>query len=337
MLGTILLTAANAVLPIVALILLGYFLRSRNVMSDSFVKEGNRLGFRLFLPVMLFVNVYEIPSLANISWGIVIFCSSMVCILFLLGMGIAAVTTKVPRQRGVILQCAFRSNFAIIGIPLSLALGGQEALALASILAAFTVPLFNILAVFALSIYSEDHKIDWKKVIGSIIHNPLILGVVLGLGMLGLRGLQETVFGRVVFSIKRDLPFLFSALNSVKAVTTPLALIVLGGGFTFSAVRGLLKQISVATVWRLVVAPAFSIGCAFLLSRIFGWFPTGTAEYAALIAMFGSPVAVSSAVMAREMGADHQLATQLVVWTSILSIISIFGLVCFLMAVGLIV
>ena len=51
--------------------------------------------------------------------------------------------------------------------------------------------------------------------------------------------------------------------------------------------------------------------------------------------MFGSPVAVSSAVMAGNMGSDEQLATQLVVWTSIFSIFTIFAQVVILMSMGL--
>jgi predicted permease len=51
--------------------------------------------------------------------------------------------------------------------------------------------------------------------------------------------------------------------------------------------------------------------------------------------MFGSPVAVSSAIMAGSMKNDEQLATQLVVWTSLLSIVTIFATVCLLMGMGL--
>ena len=61
----------------------------------------------------------------------------------------------------------------------------------------------------------------------------------------------------------------------------------------------------------------------------------GANEYPALIAMFGSPAAVSSAVMASSMGADEQLATQLVVWTSLFSVITVFAEACILMAAGL--
>lgn len=59
-------------------------------------------------------------------------------------------------------------------------------------------------------------------------------------------------------------------------------------------------------------------------------------EFPALVAMFGSPVAVSSAIMAGSMGNDEQLAAQLVVWTSLLSIVTIFVTVCLLMWMGLI-
>ena len=43
----ILVTAANAVLPIVLLILLGYFLRQKNFLSSDFVKFGNNLVFKI--------------------------------------------------------------------------------------------------------------------------------------------------------------------------------------------------------------------------------------------------------------------------------------------------
>jgi predicted permease len=58
-------------------------------------------------------------------------------------------------------------------------------------------------------------------------------------------------------------------------------------------------------------------------------------HYPALVALFGSPVAVSSAIMASSMKNDGQLAAQLVVWTSIFSIFTIFAEVCILMMMGL--
>jgi predicted permease len=53
--------------------------------------------------------------------------------------------------------------------------------------------------------------------------------------------------------------------------------------------------------------------------------------------VFGTPCAVSSFTMASQMGGDEQLAAQLVVWTCVGSILTIFVQVCILMAAGLLV
>jgi predicted permease len=172
-------------------------------------------------------------------------------------------------------------------------------------------------------------------IINEVVRNPLIAGVMAGLAVLVVRQWQLNHFGAVVFSLERDLAPLYEVLGELKAMTTPLALIVLGGQFRFSAVRGMFREIAVGTVWRTVLTPIIGLGGAVLLSRM-GLLQCGTAEYPALIALFGSPVAVSSAIMAKEMHNDEQLATQLLVWTSVVSIVTIFGAVCLLMSLGFI-
>ena len=333
----ILITAVNAVMPIILLILLGYTLKCRGFLSREFLKTGNKLVFNVCLPCMLFVNVYEIESFAVIAWDIVVYCTAMLLVIFMLGLATTLAVTRVPERRGVILQCTFRSNFAIIGLSLAGALGGDRAMAVAAIVSAFTVPAFNILAVIALSMFVEGDasgKNSPKKVLLNIVKNPLIISVVLGLACLGIRAAQEALFGSVVFRLDTQTKFLYKALTNLQAIASPFALLVLGGQFEFSAVRGLLKEIVTATVWRIVIAPVLGIGGAILVSRM-GYLNCGINEYPALVAMFGSPVAVSSAIMAGSMGGDEQLATQLVVWTSLCSIVTIFATVCLLMWMGL--
>ncbi len=340
MLGHILITAVNAVLPIVLLIVLGYFLRSKGMINESFIKMGNALVFKICLPCMLFVSVYEITAMEAVQWDMAIYCVVAVVVLFVLG-GVAAVTTtKDNRRRGVIWQCCFRSNFAIIGIPLAAALGAGEANAFSAIIATLAVPIFNIFAVIALSVFTEDasgHRPSVKRIALDIIRNPLIIGVALGLVCLGFRALQRRIFGEVVFSLSRDLKFVYSVIEKLKAMTTPLALVVLGGQFKFSVVKGMFREIAVATVFRIVVAPVLCIGAAVLIAKSTGLISCGPDTMPSMIALFGSPVAVSSAVMASQMGGDEQLAAQLVVWTCVGSIVTIFVQVCVLMAAGLLI
>lgn len=332
----ILVTATNAVLPIVLLILLGYWLRQTGFFSGEFVKTGNKLVFNVCLPCMLFVNVYEIEGFESIAWDIVVYSVAMVFVIFLLGLIISLATTKEPKKRGSICQAVFRSNMAIIGLSLASALGGNEAVAVAAIVSAFTVPVFNILAVFALTMFCSEEgkgKADIKKILKNIAKNPLIISIALGMVCLVIRGVQKSLFGHTVFMLK-DIQFFYKALSNLKSIASPFALLVLGGQFTFSAVKALWKEIVSGTLGRIILAPLVGIGAAVILSKM-GWISCGVNEYPALIALFGSPTAVSSAVMAGQMGADEQLATQLVVWTSIGSIFTVFGTVCILMAMGL--
>lgn len=330
-------TAANAVLPIILLILLGNLLRNKGLLTEGFVKAGSKFVFRIGLTCSLFVNVYNITDLSSISWGFIVYVIGITLVMFFLGYVSAVATTKIRERRGVILQCTFRSNFAIIGLSLASALGGAEAEAVASLVSAFILPVYNIMGVIALSLFVEapnSGKHSMKNVLISICKNPMVLGATAGLLCILLRELQNLLFNRTVFSISRDLPFLFKAINNIKAMTTPLALIVLGAQFKFSAVRGMFKEIAVGTVWRIVIAPLVGVGCA-LVACHFGLLTCGTGEIATLISLFGAPAAVSTAVMAAEMGSDEQLATQQVVWTSIGSMLTIFLQVCILMATGI--
>lgn len=339
MLGHILLTAVNAVAPIVLLILLGYILKQKGFLNDSFLKTGNALVFKVCLPCMLFVNVYGIQGMNQVPWGTVIYCLCAILVLFLVGLGIAVLGTKDLDRRGVLWQCVFRSNYAIIGLPLTAALGGETASSVSAIVATLAIPAFNICAVIALSVFKKDgagKKPGVKSVLLGIIKNPLIIGVLLGLVCLGIRALQVSLFGEVVFALNRELKFAYDVAEKLKALTTPLALIVLGGQFQFSVVKGMLKEIVLGTVSRIVLAPVLCIGGAVLLSMT-GLIDCGPDTVPAMLCLFGTPVAVSSAVMASQMGGDEQLATQLVVWTSIGSIFSTFALVCALMYMGLIV
>ena len=337
-LGHILMTAVNAIIPILLMILLGYGLRRINFFNENFIKTGNKLVFNVCLPVMLFVNIYDIAGFSAIQWDVVIYTVLVLCLLFIISFAVAVTATTVPERKGVVMQCVYRSNYAIIGLPLAGALGGTEAMAVAAVISAFCIPIFNIFAVISLTIFLKDpgnKKLDIRGIVRNITKNPLIIGVVLGLMTLGIRQLQADIFGDVIFSLSSDTKFIYTALSNLKAITSPLALIVLGGQFQFSAVKGMFREIAMGTFSRIVLAPLLGIGLAVILSKYTALLSFGANEYPALIAVFGSPVAVSSAVMASGMKNDGQLAAQLVVWTSLFSIFTIFITICIMMPFGL--
>lgn len=334
--GKIFLTAVNAILPIVILILIGYYLRKSGFLSEGFAKTGSKLVFRVCLPAMLFTNVYEISGMNAISWDLLIYCLVVIFVIFAVGFGIAVATAKDPRRRGVIWQCSFRSNFAIIGMPLAAALGDDKATAVAAMVVTVAVPMFNILSVVSMSVFvpqSGENKLSAKGVLKDIAKNPLTTAVLVGFLCLLVRWLQQHYLGRVVFSLDRQTAFLYKVIDNLGAICSPFALLILGAQCEFSAVRGMFKEITAGVLSRLVLAPALCIGGAIALGAL-GVLSCGPNEFPALVALFGSPTAVSGAIMAAEMKNDEQLATQLVMWTSIVSIATIFILVCILMSMG---
>jgi len=334
-----LLFALNAILPIILLILLGYLLKKKNFLDEGWFKKGNKLIFRVCLPCLLFTNVYNIESFTDINWSVVAYSEIAIFAVFLFGLVLVKLAVPDSRQKGVILQCVFRSNFAIIGLPLAESLGGAEGKGIAAVLSAFSIPTFNILAVIALTMFldgEDGQKADLKGVLAKIAKNPLIIGVVCGLAVLGIRSLiPVNADGSPVFSLSGSLKFFYDAVNNLAKISSPLALVILGGLFDFSAVKGMLRQIMIGTATRVAVVPLAVIGLAVILSRYTGLLHFDAAVYPALIALFGSPVAVSSAIMAQEMDNDGVLAGQLVVWTSIASIFTTFLAVFILRSMGL--
>jgi predicted permease len=334
----ILQTAVNAVFPVVLMTLLGYVLQRIGFLSKEFIKVGSKFSFKVLMPCMLFVNVYNIENFASIRWDVVIYCVVILVIIFLLGLVSAIATTKIPERRGVILQGTFRSNMAIMGLSLASVLGGPEAIATSAIVSAFTLPVMNVLAVIALTIFvkpDDASKVSVGSILKGIITNPIIDGILVGMVFLLFRALQIRIFGRVVFALNDQLKWVYTALSNIKAMASPFALMILGAQFDFSASKGMLREIIVGSVWRIILAPALAIGIAVLLSKYTPILNFGVNEYPALIALFATPAAVSSAIMAGQMKNDQQLGTQLVVWTSVCSIPTMFLLVCIMMAAGL--
>ena len=325
----------NVILPIILPILLGYILRKINFLKEEFLNGINKLVFVVLLPVLLFSNLY-LADLSNINWAFCGIASLAILALFFVGL-VVVLFIKDPKQKGVMLQASFRSNYAIIGIPLATLLGGDEAGAQAAVVAAISVPIFNILAVIALSMFDkgENKKIDIKRILYKIVTNPLIIGVVSGIVVCLIGMLVDAASGNTRFLYhalnKNDgtVKFIGTTIDYIGRCATPMALIVLGGKFEFSAVKKLWPQLTISVVLRLVITPTIMLFIFYFIG-----YNTKT-DFAILIALFATPIAVSSVPMAAQMGQDEELAGQIVVWTSALSAFSLFFiiLICSLISI----
>lgn len=328
--GEDMLFALSAVAPIVLMVLIGYFLKRIGWISEKFAKSANKLTFRAFMPVMLFLSIYSMdPSGQDLTYMWYV----LGALLVIFGVSIPFViwVTKHNDRRGVLVQAAFRSGYSLIGIPLAAALnaaGGRQA---AALLAAGVIPLFNVLAVISLSVFNGNEEgkgkgISIKRILLGIVKNPLIIGIAAGAVALGIRLLCAK--NGIDFRIERVEP-LYQVLEYMSGMAIPMALLVLGAQFEFSAVSSLRREIIFGTVVRTVVVPVIFVGLAYLLFRD----RFTAAQFACIVSVFATPAAVTIGPMAQEMGGDVNLAGQLVVWSTLISAVTVF-LATFLLRLG---
>ena len=292
----------NIVLPIFLILSLGYILKKLKILDELTTKNMNSINFKVFLPLLLFYNVYKTDLSVVFNPKLLIFSIISVILVFLLLFIIIPLLEKDNRKRGVIIQGIFRSNFVIFGVPVCEALFGQNATGVASMLIAVVVPLFNFLAVICLEIY-RGGNINFKKIIKGIITNPLIIASIIGLFF-------------IYFKIKLPAP-IEKTINDISKIATPLAFILLGSSFTFSAFSVYIKQLSITLLGKLIIVP----GIVLYIAALLGF---RNIELTCLLSVFASPTAVSSYTMAEQMDGDSILAGQIVVLTSIISIITVF-------------
>lgn len=307
--------ATNATFPIIIMVAIGYLCRRVGLIDSVLTKKLNKICFRLFLPIMLFINVYSIDSSMDIGVGYIIFGCAATLLVFLVALIIVPLISKRGDIKAVLVQATFRSNFALIGIPLSESLFGSEGVAVAALLSAFSIPIFNVLAILSFSFFCGSEKPSPKKIFLDIIKNPIIISAALGGIFLGLKSLF--VNNGIQIGLE-SIPPLYKALTSLAAVATPLALVALGSQFEFSSTREFRKEIIYAVLARNLFVPAILMSVAYFIGSFSG------AHFAAFVAMFATPIAVSSVPMAQELGGESRLAGQLVVWTTLISAMTIF-------------
>jgi predicted permease len=298
------------------MMVIGYIIRNKNLADDHSLDVMNRLIFRVFMPILLFRNIItlELAEALNINNLKLLLLATIATIAIAVFSAILLRQfVKEKSKCSVIIQGIFRSNLLLFGVTISASIYGEGNIGVVSLLSAFLVPLYNVMAVSLFEMYRGE-KINLKKILVSIIRNPLILSSALAIVC-------------VLFNI--SIPeILESPTKSLSQITTPLAFIVLGGTFHFHKLSKNITYLLLTSIGKLVLMPAI----IFIIAYCMGF---RNEAMAALLGSAAAPTAVSSFTMAKEMGGDGELAGQIVVVTSIFSILTIFLWVFGLKTAGL--
>lgn len=293
----------NATVPIFIIIFIGYFLRYKGLVNDNFVNIGNKIGYVVFLPTLLFKDISETDVKSNFDIKFILFCVLATVISIAVIWILSEIFMKDKKSIGSFVQGSFRGSAAVLGIAFVQNMYGSSGMAPMMVLGA--VPLYNIFSVIILTIKSENSlnsKNLYKESFINILKNPIIWGIVIGL----------------LFSLLEiKLPIMINkAVESVASLATPFALIILGAGFEGKKALSKIKPTLVATALKLFIIPAVFIPVAVYMGF-------RNQEMIAILIMLGAPSTVSCYVMAKNLGNDHVLASSIVVASTFLSSFSI--------------
>jgi len=300
---SVFLVCLNAVLPVFILMAVGFFARLCGLMEEKDVIKMNRVTFKVFLPVMLFYNIYVSDLSSAVRPKLIVFAAVGVLVVFFLGIAFTLMVFKNKHRQGVIIQGIYRSNFVIIGLPIAASLLENADLSAVAVLMAVIVPMFNMLAVICLETFNGK-KVKPMKVFVDVLKNPLIIGSALGLAcvLLGIR-----------FPAPVD-----KVLMQMSQVAGPLMLFLLGAFFRFDSMKKYVKELIAVCMGKLVIVPGLMLSLAYMMGF-------RGIEFVAVLGVFASSASVSSFTMAQQMGGDAELAGNIVVATSVLCSFTLYG------------
>lgn len=307
-------TALEAVLPLFALLALGVGLRRAGMTDKHTLDRMNLLSFRIFLPVSLYYNIVTADLTQVFDRQLLAF--GLISQFGVLGLSVlvALFTEKAPKRRGALAQGIFQTNIVIFGTLIGTSLCGEGNLGSISLLIAAVAPMQNLLSVVLLELCRGNSKLNKKEIVVGVLKNPFVIAALAGFAT----QLLPVSFPTVILNIVRD----------VGRCGTPIALIVMGGLFNFEAVRSNRKAIAVGVFARLAAVPLIMIPIALSLGF------RGPAMVG-LACVFMAPSATSSFNLASAMDSDADLAAQLVVFTSLFSLGTVFCWVFVLSRMGM--
>ena len=300
------LTSLESILSIILIILLGYILKEKKWFDDGFSSNVSRLIMNVALPASIFVSVLKyltIEKLISLSGGLIYTFLSVI-----MGYIIAWIMVKIlkvkPGRRGTFINTVVNANTIFIGLPLNIALFGNESLPY--FLVYYITNTVSTWAFGVILIENDNPEktktkkgFNWKKLLP-----PPLLGFLVALIFL-------------VFKI--PVPdFIHSALTYTGNIVTPLSLIYIGIVLSDAGLKSIHfdKDTIFALLGRFIMSPCIMVILIILGTKISGTMPA--LESKTYIIQASAPALAVLPILANESNGDVKYATNVVTTSTVL-------------------
>lgn len=305
----IFLTSISSIIPIVVIIILGYVLQVRGWFAGDFGDNLSKLIMNVALPASIFVSVLKyltLDKLVSLSGGLLYTFGAF--ILTYIVAYIVVKVFKVPAgRRGTVINTFVNANTIFIGLPLNVALFGDNALPYFLI-----YYITNTISTWTLGVYimtsdSESGKsevaakFDWKRLLPA----PLV-GFLVALVFLVLRIPVPS--------------FATSTLTYIGDIVTPLSLIYIGIVLAKAGLNSIRfdKDTIVTLIGRFVFAPAIMFALLYLVGK---GLPSD--EVKTFIVQSAAPALAVLPILASQGDGDIEFATNVVTISTVLFVVVI--------------
>ena len=312
----IFITSIESIIPIIAIIVLGYILQNRGWFGENFGANLSRLIMNIALPASIFVSVMKyltFDKLLSLSEGLIYTFGA-----FALTYSLAYICVKLfnvrTGRRGTMINTFVNANTIFIGLPLNIALFGNEALPYFLI-----YYITNTISTWTLGIYlmtsdsksgknKASSKFDWKKLMP-----PPLIGFLVSL---------------VFLIFKIPIPdFTTSTLTYIGNIVTPLSLIYIGITLAKAGLKTIKfdRDTIITLIGRFILGPVVMFAILSLTAK-----NMPTEEFKTFVVQSAAPALAVLPILASQGSGDVEFATNVVTLSTILFIVVVPIVVSFL-------
>jgi predicted permease len=293
----------STIIPIFAVIILGWFARWKGFMPPDFLAPANRLVYYLAIPAMIFHSISKASLKTQFDSTVLTVTLLAVIAVFAFAWGVGLTRRVERKQLGTFMQCSFHGNLGYVGLAVAYYYLGSEGLVRASIIAGFIMILQNFLAVVALQLHAENMELkkNIREVVLRILGNPVIVSALAGI-LYSVAGLP--------------LPLILDrSLAILSGLALPMALLIIGASLSFEVMQLQLLRVLSTSVMKLILLP----GLGLIFYRSCG---LALQDYLPGLILLASPSATLTYVMAKEMNGDTDFAVAAISISTMLSAIT---------------
>ena len=293
----------STIIPIFAVIILGWFARWKGFMPPDFLAPANRLVYYLAIPAMIFHSISKASLKTQFDSTVLTVTLLAVIAVFAFAWGVGLTRRVERKQLGTFMQCSFHGNLGYVGLAVAYYYLGSEGLARASLIAGFIMILQNFLAVVALQLHAENMELkkNIREVVLRILGNPVIVSALAGI-LYSVAGLP--------------LPLILDrSLAILSGLALPMALLIIGASLSFEVMQLQLLRVLSTSVMKLILLP----GLGLIFYRSCG---LALQDYLPGLILLASPSATLTYVMAKEMNGDTDFAVAAISISTMLSAIT---------------